>query len=405
MRTTSHLNAGIISILMIILGLIGLDLYARSLEGRYVNALAPLDLTQTINGIALQRAALYQSDLLPVYGSSEITTIDTPYEAEKFFATYPTGFTVFQVANLGAQSLTIAQDLAALGPDLDGKKIVISFSPANFTMGQLPQDYYAGNFSPLHAYEMIFSPYLSSALKTDAAKRMLDFPATLQNDSFLDFAIIQLTSTSRANRMLYDLSWPLGELQIMTMRLQDHAEVISYLRSHPVNADVEKIPQLINWSAEFSSALTEQKQHTVNNNTLGIDESRWWSHYQQLETQPARAGSGDKGFINRVQHHLEWTDLDILLRVLKELNAQPLILSRPMNIHVWEAVGISEQAQDTYYVKLNEIANRYHVPLIDYQQYGTDIYFSVDEAAHTSRYGWVYVDQTLDSFFHGRIEP
>ena len=218
---------------MIILGLIGLDLYPRSLEGRYVNALAPLDLTQTINGIALQRAALYQSDLLPVYGSSEITIIDTPYDAEKFFATYPTGFTVFQVANLGAASLTMAQDLAALGPDLHGKKIVISFSPTTFTMSELPQDYYAGNFSPLHAYEMIFSPYLSSALKIDAAKRMLDFPATLQNESFLDFAIIQLTSTSRANRILYDLSWPLGELQIMTMRLQDHAEVVSYLWSHP----------------------------------------------------------------------------------------------------------------------------------------------------------------------------
>ncbi len=57
MRATSHLHAGLVSILILIMGLIGFDLYARSLEGRYVNALAPLDLTQTINGIALQRAA------------------------------------------------------------------------------------------------------------------------------------------------------------------------------------------------------------------------------------------------------------------------------------------------------------------------------------------------------------
>ena len=168
MRSTPHLQAGIISILILILGLLGFDIYARSLEQRYVNALAPLDLTQTINGIALQRAALYQSDLLPVYGSSEITMINTPYDAEKFFATYPTGFTVFQVANLGAASLTMAQDLAALGPDLRGKKIVISFSPATFTMSKLPTDYYAGNFSPLHAYEMIFNPYLAFRLRTSS---------------------------------------------------------------------------------------------------------------------------------------------------------------------------------------------------------------------------------------------
>ena len=401
MKQRTQLNAAIISFAILIMALIGFDMYARSLEQRYVNALAPLDLTQTINGIALQRAALYQSDLLPVYGSSEITMINTQYDAEKFFATYPTGFTVFQVANLGAASLTMAQDLAALGPDLRGKKIVISFSPATFTMSKLPPEYYAGNFSPLHAYEMIFSPYLSSALKMDAAKRMLDFPTTLQNDSFLDFAVTQMTRTSKVNRILYYLSWPLGELQIMTMRLQDHAEVVSYLWSHPSDPNVKEIPQTIDWSGAFSTALAEQKQHTLSN-PLGVEDSDWW-YYQHVVTNPIPAGSEDKGFINRVEAHPEWTDFDILLRVLQESGAEPLILSRPMNVHLWEALGVSEQAQDVYYVKLNDSVNQFRMPLVDYQQYGTDIYFSIDQGAHTSRYGWIYVDQTLDEFFHGNL--
>ena len=401
MRSTSHLYAGIISILILILILTGFSYYARSLEERYVNALAPLDLSQTINGIALQRAALHQSDLLPLYGSSEITMIDTSYDAEKFFAKYPAGFTVFQVANLGAASLTMAQDLAALGPDLRGKKIVISFSPGDFTMSKLPPEYYAGNFSLLHAYEMIFSPYLSITLKIDAAKRMLDFPNTLQSDSFLHFAIIQMTRQSKANRFLYYLSWPLGELQIATMRWQDHAEVIIYLWSHPTDPNVQRIPQTIDWSAAFLSALAEQKQHTLNN-SFGIEDDRWWA-YQNIVTKPVLAGSEDVKFINRVEQHPEWIDLDILLRVIQELDAQPLILGRPMNVHVWEAVGVSEQAQNIYYVKLNDIVNQYHMPLVDYRQYGIDIYFSMDQGAHTSRYGWVYVDQTLDEFFHGNL--
>jgi poly-D-alanine transfer protein DltD len=45
------------------------------------------------------------------------------------------------------------------------------------------------------------------------------------------------------------------------------------------------------------------------------------------------------------------------------------------------------------------------VALIDFQQYGTDTYFSTDQYSHTSGYGWVYVDQALDNFFHGRIGP
>ena len=399
MRARPHLNAGLVSILILFIGLLGLDIYAYSLEQRYVNVLAPLDLSQTINGIALQRAALYQSDLLPVYGSSEITMVDTPYDAEKFFATYPTGFTVFQVANFGAAPLTMAQDLAALGPDLRGKKIVISFSPATFIIG----NYYAGNFSPLHAYEMVFSPHLSIGLKIDAAKQMSDFPATLQSDAFLHFAINQMTRNSRANRILYYLSWPLGELQIATMRLQDHAEVVLYLWSHPTNPDVQKIPKTIDWSASFLSALAEQKQHTLNN-SFGIEDNRWW-YYQHVLTNPIRVGSEDKDFINDVKLSHEWTNLDILLRVLQELGAQPLILSRPMNVHLWEALGVSEQAQNIYYSKLNKIVNRYYMPLVDYQQYGTDIYFSIDQSSHTSGYGWVYVDEALDNFFHGRIEP
>jgi D-alanine transfer protein len=401
MRSAPHLHAGTISIIILIMSMIGFDIYARSLEQRYVNALAPLDLAQTINGIALQRAALYQPDLLPFFGSSEITMIDTPYDAENFFATYPTGFTVFQVANLGAASLTMAQDLAALGPDLRGKKIVISFSPATFTMSKLPAEYYAGNFSALHAYEMIFSPYLSIDLKIDAATRMLDFPATLQNDSFLQFAIIQMTRTAKANRVLYYLSWPLGELQITTMRLQDHAEVISYLWSHSINTDVKKIPQAIDWSAMFSSALAEQKQHTLSN-SLGVEDQDWW-WYQHVATKPIPAGSEDKSFIERVKQHPEWTDLDILLRVLKESGAQPLILSRPMNVQLWKALGVTEQAQNVYYARLNDVVDQYHLPLVDYQPYGTDIYFSIDQGAHTSRYGWVYVDQTLDEFFHNTL--
>ncbi len=399
MRAASHLHAGLVSILILIMGLIGLDIYARSLEQRYVNALAPLDLTQTINGIALQRAALNQPDLLPVYGSSELSMISTSNDADKFFATYPTGFTVLQVANLGISSLNMAQDLAALGPELRGKKIVISFSPASFMIG----DFYAENFSPLHAYEMIFSPYLSIPLKIDAAKRMVDFPNTLQNNSFLHFAIIQLTSTSRANRILYDLSWPFGELQIMTMRLQDHAEVVLYLWSHPINPNVQKIPQTIDWSAALSAALAEQKQHTLNN-PFGIEEDHW-EKYQYLLTESIPAGSQDAYFTRLIKSYPEWGDLDILLRVIQEMGAQPLILSRPMNVHLWEALGVSEQVQSIYYVKLHKIVDHYKAPLVDFQQYGTDTYFSTDQYSHTSGYGWVYVDQALDNFFHGRIEP
>ena len=75
-----------------------------------------------------------------------------------------------------------------------------------------------------------------------------------------------------------------------------------------------------------------------------------------------------------------------------------------MNIQIWETLGVSEQAQNSYYQKLHAVVDPYHMPLIDFQQYGNDEYFSIDMASHTSREGWIYVDQTLDAFFHGPLQ-
>ncbi len=401
MNRKPHLTAGVISFIILVAVMVGFNFYAESLESRYINALGPLDLQQTRNGSALQRAAFQQSDLLPVYGSSEITMIETGYQANIFFSTYPTGFTAFDIANLGMSSISMAQNLAALGPALKGKKVVISITPAPFSMGALSEQYYAGNYTRLHAYEMIFSPYLNMDTKSAAARRMLEFPSTLQADPFMRLALAALNNLSLPTRMFYYIAWPFGELQAIVMRLQDHAAVIAYLQAHSINPDIQHEPRAIDWSGTLTAALEEQKMHTLNN-PYGVEDTKW-KNYENLLSSPIVPGSGDNRFIRYVQGAREWDDLKILLSVLQELGAKPLILSRPMNIHLWEALGVSEQAQNTFYTKLHDVTGPYNVLVIDYREYGTDIYFSIDQASHTSRKGWVYVDQTLDNFFHGRI--
>ena len=403
MKRMPHLTAAIISLVVLTMVLVGFNYYAQSLEQQDVNALAPLDLPQTRNGSALQRAALSKPDLLPVYGSSEITEVDTPYDAEKLFATYPTGFTVFNVANLGASSLTMAQNLATLGPYLKGKKVVISITPAPFTFNPLPDRYYAGNFTLLHAYGLIFSPYLSMELKSAAAQRMLDYPDTLQGDRILGFGLKHIADSSIQSQFLYVIVWPMGELQTEVMWLQDHAEVVLYTWGHHINPNVLHSSQKIDWANDFSAALVEQKRHVLSN-PYGIEDWKW-KLFQGQSKVPYTPGSGNAGFLHFLRTAEEWQDFKILLDVLQELGAEPLILSRPINASYWGAVGVSKQAQDAYYAKLHAVVDPYHMTLVDYHEYGTDLYFSIDNVGHTSRYGWVYVDQTLDDFFHGRIEP
>ncbi len=401
MKNTPRLTAGLIALFCFAAGLVGFNFYARAQEQKYIGALAPLNITEILYGSALQRAALGQPDLLTVIGSSEVVYVDTPYEANRFFKNLPTGFAVVDVARVGASSLTMAQDLAALGGDLRGKKIVISLAPGDFFLRGLHQNFYVGNYSRLHAYEMVFSPYLSMDLKRAAAKNMLDFEPIYNNDPFLHFALIKLANASPQQHLLYDLAWPLGELQIAIMNLQDHANVIAYLRANPTPPNAAHNPQAIDWADLLKTARAQEARHT-RHNPYGVAAGAWWYYQQKLMRDPL-PGSGNSSFVQNLVDDHEWSNLKILLDVLQQLGAKPLILSRPMNVRLWEAMGVSEKAQDVYYTKLHQVVDPYHFPLVDFQSQGNDIYFSIDAGSHTSPEGWIYVDQVLDAYYHGRL--
>ncbi len=399
---TPHLVSACAAILILTIVLIGGTVYALTVEQRYVHGLAGRLKMIDIVGSALPRAAVQQPDLLLVYGSSEIARRVPDYEASAVFQNYPTGFAPFEVAHAGITSLLVAQEVSALGSDLQGKKIVISFTPSMFLNKMVTDDAYDGLFSHLHANELVFSPQLSYDVKQAAARRMLQYPTTIEQDPVLTFALHMLAQDTLLSRALYDAVWPLGELQTTTIGLQDHWHTLTYLAEHPnYQLDEPRRPGKIDWTALAAQARQFEVAHSTNN-PFGIPNSVWLGQYhQQLPFKPT--GSEDRGYVNALKNSLEWTDLKILLRILTQLGAQPLLLSRPVNGLVWQAMGVSEAAQQAYYDKLESIAAQYHVPVVDFQNHDTDKLFSIDTASHTSRLGWVYVDQTLDAFYHGTL--
>ena len=415
-----HAFSGLIAILLT-LGILALGtLYAQSLEQQYVHLLAPLMLPQSINGIALQQAGLQQPDLLMVYGASEMLVEDVPtkikygqsiisvpgtsYGASQFFKDEPSGFGVYEIAAFGAPSLSVAQDLAAIGPELRGKKVVISLTPSIFLFEKraLLSDYLV-DYSSLHANALIFDPYLSLTTKTIAAHSMNNYPSILTEDPILQFAVQQLNCKCRTGRYGYYLIWPLGQLRIWIIRLQDHWEALNLIRNYPkVNTPMVRKPTPIDWSAEISQAQSLQKTYS-NNNPYGIENEVWSAYYSTRLADPKKPGSADYGFTHNLNTSGEWIDLDLMLRVLKEMGAQPLIVSRPLSGPIWDTMGVSEHARSRYYSKLHNVVSIYGFPVVDFADHDSDVYFCTDAYSHASRMGWVYVDLTLDEFFHGKI--
>lgn len=397
-----HLIAMLAAVLLLGAALVAGQAYAEALENRYVHALAPAHARLNIVGSALTKAALQQPDLLPVFGASEVLVQPSPYQAADFFKNYPTGFETFEVAKAGVASLINAETIAALGPDLRGKKIVITYTPSVFSAKRANHVVYAGLFSRLHANELAFSTQLSFETKQEAAQRLLDYPGTLKKDQILQFALQHLAGDSPLDRALYDVTWPLGKLQTWILELQDHFQTVSYILSKPgLNPDVTRQPATIDWNQLATRARQEQMQN-ANNNPYGFDNKIWSQQFDHQFT-PQPDGSRDQAYIAAVDNSAEWTDLDILLRTLTELGAQPLLLGRPINRAYFEALGISPAAQQVFYDRLHQIAARYHVPVVDFENYGDDKFFGIDPSPHTSREGWIYVDQVLDEFFHGAL--
>jgi D-alanine transfer protein len=383
-----HLTA-----LLIAVGIIGAlltagTLFARFIERRALHRIAPQTFDLKNHGIALQREAFRHNDLLPLYGSSELMK-PVADKAGDFFRREPTGFEVFPVGKAGTTSIIVLQKLAALGADVRGRKLAISLSPSWFSQRSVEPDHYAGNFSLEQACALAFSTRLSMALKRETAHRLLDFPETLGRSPVLAFALRRLASDTWTDRMLYRLAWPLGRLESALLRVQDHFHTLSFLAHHWQRWSFRPHPAEIHWQHLFARAAQQVS-----------------AAEEAAEAPLPLNDGGDATYLHRLAGSGEWNDLDLLLRGLRQLGAKPLLLSMPINGAFFDRVQISPRARAAYYDRLEALAARYRVPLVDFRDHDEDPAFLADTHDHLSPKGWLYFDAAIDAFYHDRpLEP
>jgi D-alanine transfer protein len=104
-----------------------------------------------------------------------------------------------------------------------------------------------------------------------------------------------------------------------------------------------------------------------------------------------------------LQKAQEWKDFELVLRLLKETGAQPLILSMPLHADVLEAQGVSEEARLQYGAQLKELVKKYNAPLVYFSDHESDPVFFVDQNDHIGSKGWWYYNKVLDDFYHNRL--
>jgi D-alanine transfer protein len=382
--------------LLVILGivLIGLRIADR-LQDRALDGLAPRILPQKYLGQSLQAEAFGRSDMLVIYGSSELMNVEQPYHANRLFEDHPRGFTPFIVGRDGTTSLNFLQQIASLGPSLRGKRVVLSYTPGMFFRDLINPEFYAGSFSPLHAYAVVFGVGLAPDVKQAIAAQMLKYPDTLADDPLLRFALERVVGGSALDQALYSLVRPAGIVKLWLLQLQDRLSVLGLILRHPSKATAPEDKRPINWTTLRADA--DEAAHAAStNNPFGVTDDFWIREYNNL----LNARWNDGAFLTELEAANAWTDLALTLRVLRQHDAHVLVLVMPMHGFYYEYMGVSKDARQAYYRKLEDVTRAADVPVLSFEEHDADRFFLTDPHGHLSPKGWVEYAQALDAFYH-----
>ncbi|MBX7207494.1 MAG: D-alanyl-lipoteichoic acid biosynthesis protein DltD [Verrucomicrobiaceae bacterium] len=355
--------------------------------------IAPLPLHQRNQGLLLQRAAFEAGGVLPVYGSSELTR-EERYRAGEFFADSPTGFQVCPVGAAGNTCILSLLKIAALGDAVRGRKLVVVLSPSWFMRPMLPEQQFAGNFSPLQAIRTLQSTQLSSALKTRIAARLLDYRDTLEANPDLLLRIRSLVRPTVFTSLLGPFENTMMSIDTCMLEIED--SMLSYYEvlkgGSAARGDTFRLPS--GQAPPWEQLLADAEAH-------GTPPAPEMSHVAAPSpldvARRAKFASAENG---------EWRDLAMLLDGLNELHARALVIAIPIGGNHDDAEGIlASTRHEVYYDRIERLCRARGVPVRTLEDHDEDERFLVNHMSHPSAIGWVHLDRLLDDFWHDRLDP
>jgi D-alanine transfer protein len=281
--------------------------------------------------------------------------------------------------------------------------VVVSFTPQVFlSKGHDRFDKaYQGNFSPLQANQLAFSNDLSPSLERDIATALLSHAITLRDEPLLNMALRARASGTPWGRVRYAMLYPLGRLEGVLYRLADDFQVWKFLRGQP---PTETSPPRATASPDWTALADSADRFTLatsGNNPWGI-EDQYYTRYGQYFLKQKGTKSPEVWLANLKQGY-GWPELDLLLRLLQERGARPLIVTMPKHGIFDDYAGLPGTARRAYYERFSSAVAPYGFPLETFQRYDSTKFFLNDPDSHMSPKGWLVYDQLVDAYYHSTL--
>jgi len=404
LKRAPHLTAlAVVSVLMS-LGLAVATFYVRVLTRHAIHHFANAQSDSKILGVTVIREAFRHPDILTDFGSSEmIRGRGRPFYGPAFFANAPSGFVLFPIADLGATPLAELLRVAAAGPAVRGKRLIVSFTPQVFISKghERFDEMYRGNFSPLQATVLAFNSDLSPALARDLAIQLLKHGVTLRHEILLHAALRARSHDTRFGKVMYLALYPLGMMQEGFYRVADDFLVWRTLSEQKGKGRSPRTAgEPPNWSILADSAERYTRAF-ASGNQWGIEDKFFAQHGRYFLKQKDAKDSTE--WLANLKEGYGWPELDLLLRLLKERGAKPLIITTPKHGLFDEFAGLNAPVRTRYYDKFRAAVAPYGFAVETFEQYDTVKYFLNDPDSHLSPKGWLRYDQLVDAFYHDSL--
>lgn len=391
-RRLGHLGAAAIALCLVVALTLAADAWCGAYSARFLDRLAPTGEDEVIKGVYLTQMAINQPDRLVLLGSSELTFQDE-YHAVKLFAGKPTGFSTFVVGSGYRQSIHNFLTISALGPSLKGKKVALFISPTWFTK-KISDKAYKKNYSPLQAYEFAFHANFSPALKQEGAARLLSLGSPATDDPLLRGALSGLARGGLWGKAQYYVTWPLGQLSLAHLRFKDRTDILQLtVRKHLQPTHPAAARGAINWSRLEVKAMSEAKAKSTSNRFGMLDD------FYARQVAPRLAELEGTACNETWLDSTEYDDLALVLRTLKEVQAEPLFISLPVLGPYQDFRGHPAADRKAYYARVHQMIEQAGFPLVDLGDCEYEPGFHRDPW-HQGWKGSVKVAEALDRFYH-----
>lgn len=350
------------------------------------NAKSSLE-TNVIKGLMISQAAMKEKNIVPFYGSSELSRFDA-FHPSVLAEKYDRNYRPFLIGNAGMQSLSHYMSMQALGDTLENKKAVFIVSPQWFVKNGVSNEAFGAHFSSLQLYEFIMNGESDSPERRFAAGRLLEFDS-LDLNSDLKEALTMIKDGKEVSNHL------INKMKFRRKILDREDDLFGVTRFSGNNGKIDKqqktLPEKYNFD-ELDKLAMSIGEKEANNNPYQLKNNFYTN---RIMADEAALKDSQKKFNYEISP--EFSDFQLILDHMAKEKMQPLFVIPPVNSKWIAYTGLSQEMLDNFTKKTIYQLESQGFQVLDLSKNGNEDYY-MEDTIHLGWRGWLEMDQTVGPF-------